>query len=430
LADWFLGDFAHRAATSLGLGSDCSITLRRLGVDRRVGSSSDLAGRCDDIENHLGEGACIHAMDVAHVVLVRDLSTEARWPAWTSAARDAGYLSAAAFPASVGTGAEIAFNIYSQRRDPWTGDVVARGGVQFIRESVAAGRPFMAELATFTPHRPAVPAPRHAQLFQDLELPMTGAFGRAIHDPPRWLGKRRALSGADLAELRERFRRRARSVQAIDEMLGMVRRTLDELGVAGNTYVVFTSDNGYHLGQYRLTHGKRTPYDADIRVPTVIAGPGLPAAVASTALASNVDFAPTFLHWAGAERRGQDGRSLDRVLRGQTPRRWRRGVLVVHHLDERPPRRTDFGARLAQDPDAQDWRMGMPGTYAAIRTRDHLYVQHRNGSRELYDLHRDPDELQNLAGSMVAGARARWALRLARLAACAGPSCRLADRFR
>ncbi|MET0818978.1 MAG: sulfatase [Solirubrobacteraceae bacterium] len=309
-------------------------------------------------------------------------------------------------------------------------DVVARGGVRFIRESVAAGKPFMVELSTFTPHRPAVPAPRHAQLFQDLELPMTGAFGRAIHDPPRWLGKRRALSGADLAELRERFRRRARSVQAIDEMLGMVRRTLDELGVAGNTYVVFTSDNGYHLGQYRLTHGKRTPYDADIRVPTVIAGPGLPAAVASTALASNVDFAPTFLHWAGAERRGQDGRSLDRVLRGQTPRRWRRGVLVVHHLDERPPRRTDFGARLAQDPDAQDWRMGMPGTYAAIRTRDHLYVQHRNGSRELYDLRRDPDELQNLAGSMGAGARARWALRLARLAACAGASCRRADRFR
>ena len=288
----------------------------------------------------------------------------------------------------------------------------------------------MVELSTFTPHRPAVPAPRHAHLFADLELPADGAFGRAIHDAPPWLGQRRALSGRDLAELRERFRQRVRSVQAIDEMLGRVRATLDELGVASNTYVVFSSDNGYHLGQYRLTQGKRTPYDADIRVPTVIAGPGIPAAAASTATASNVDLAPTFLHWAGAERGGQDGRSLDRVVRGESPRRWRRAVLVVHHLDGRPPRRTDYGARIAQDPDAQDWRMGMPGTYAALRTEDHLYVQHRNGSRELYDLRRDPYELHNLAGSMRDGERARWKRRLARLAHCAGATCRRADRLR
>ena len=219
-------------------------------------------------------------------------------------------------------------------------DVVARGGVRFIRESVAAGRPFMVELGDV---HAASPGGAGAQA--RAAVPGSGAA--------RW----RARSGARSTTRRAGSGSAARSPAPISSSCASASagasgrsrrstrcsarsaRTLDELGVAGNTYVVFTSDNGYHLGQYRLTHGKRTPYDADIRVPTVIAGPGLPAAVASTALASNVDFAPTFLHWAGAERRGQDGRSLDRVLRGQTPRRWRRGVLVVHHLDDRPPRR-------------------------------------------------------------------------------------------
>jgi arylsulfatase A-like enzyme len=308
-------------------------------------------------------------------------------------------------------------------------DVIARAGAGFIREAVAAGGPFMAKLGTFAPHPPAVPAPRHADLFRDLELPVDGAFDRITHHPPRWLGDRRALTFRDRTGLRMRFRKRVRSVQAIDELLGMVRATLDELGVASSTYIVFSSDNGFHLGQHRLTHGKRTAYDADIRVPTVIAGPGLPAGTSSAALASNVDLSPTFLDWAGLDRAEQDGRSLDRVLHGDRPRHWRRGILVEHHFDGRPPTRRDYGPRLALDPDAQSWRMGLPGTYAALRTADHLYVRHKDGSRELYDLRSDPYELHNLAGDMTRAERRRWRGRLQRFKRCAAASCRRADRL-
>ena len=234
--------------------------------------------------------------------------------------------------------------------------------------------------------------------------------------------------------LRARFRRRARSVLAIDEMLGRVRTTLDELGVADDTYIVFTSDNGYHLGHYRLMQGKRTAYEPDIRVPLVVAGPGVPAGSASALLASNVDLAPTFLGWAGAMSRGHDGRSLERVLRGREPRRWRRAVVIEHHenRDEPPVRR--FGRRAGGepvgDPDAQGRRMGQPGSYEAVRSADHLYVEHRDGSRELYDLRADPYELVNLARSMSPRARERWHRRLALLRACTGADCRRADRFR
>ncbi|MET0818977.1 MAG: sulfatase [Solirubrobacteraceae bacterium] len=301
-------------------------------------------------------------------------------------------------------------------------DVIARAGDRFVRDSVAAGAPFMVQLSTFTPHLPTVPAPRHAQLLGRARLPVGGAFGRRISDPPRWLGARHALSLRDLARLRERFRQRARSVLAIDEMLGRIRATLAELGVAEDTYVAFTSDNGYHLGHYRLMQGKRTAYEPDIRVPFVIAGPGVPAGSSSAALAANIDLAPTFLDWAGTAMAGHDGRSLARLLRGREPRRWRRALLIEHHENRRE--------RAAADPDTQGRRSGKPGSYEAVRSEDHLYVEHHDGSREFYDLRADPYELANLAGSMSPRARERWHTRLARLRACTGHVCRRADRFR
>ena len=65
-----------------------------------------------------------------------------------------------------------------------------------------------------------------------------------------------------------------------------------------------------------------------------------------------------------------------------------------------------------------------------MRSEDHLYVEHHDGSREFYDLRADPYELANLAGSMSPRARERWHTRLARLRACTGHVCRRADRFR
>ena len=280
---------------------------------------------------------------------------------------------------------------------------------------------------------------------------------------------------------------------AIDELLGRVRTTLDELGVADDTYIVFTSDNGYHLGHYRLMQGKRTAYEPDIRVPLVVAGPGVPAGSASALLASNVDLAPTFLGWAGAMSRGLDGRSLERVLRGREPRRWRRAVVIEHHQNrgELPVRR--FGRRAGGepvgDPDAQGRRMGpaatrrcaVPGTCtsstgtgaascttcARIRTSSSTSPGRcrpgpgsagtggsrcsgpasgrtagaPTGSAEPASSGRPGaassttsaairTSLHNLAGSMRDGERARWKRRLARLAHYAGATCRRADRLR
>jgi ANTAR domain len=126
LAAWCLGDFAIRAATHLGVSSECSITLRRAGHARRAASSSDRAGLCDDVENQEHSGGCIEAMDELRVILVPDLAMEDRWHDWTQTALASGFRSAAAFPSYAGPGAEIAFNVYSEEHDPWTRDVLVR----------------------------------------------------------------------------------------------------------------------------------------------------------------------------------------------------------------------------------------------------------------------------------------------------------------
>ena len=89
------------------------------------------------------------------------------------------------------------------------------------------------------------------------------------------------------------LRNRVRMVQSVDRMIGKIRRT-----VGPDTYVVVTSDNGYHLGQHQLNGGKGTPYDSDTRVPFIVVGPDVVPGPRSQVI-SNVDLAPTFERLAG-----------------------------------------------------------------------------------------------------------------------------------
>lgn len=114
-----LDDFALRAGHHLGRGTECSISLRHEGQDRLAASSSRRSTDCDEVEYSAGEGPCVAAMDELQVILVPDLWTDARWPAWNAKAREVGFRSAAAVPAHVTTGVDIALNLYSDQLDPW-----------------------------------------------------------------------------------------------------------------------------------------------------------------------------------------------------------------------------------------------------------------------------------------------------------------------
>ena len=281
---------------------------------------------------------------------------------------------------------------HGDRPDDYLTDVIAGRGTSFIHDAAAAGTPFMLELATFSPHAPFVPAPRDRGAFPGLTAPRSPAFGTANANPPRWLRGLPPLSPRHLAKLDREFRRRAQSVQAVDDMIGRVEAELAADGVAQNTYIVFSSDNGLHMGEHRLMTGKLTAFDTDVRVPLIVAGPGVPAGQVAPQLAENVDLAPTFSELGGTSMPSNvDGHSLAPLLTGASPDPWRDAVLIEHQHPER-----DLG-----DPDAAPAHSGNPATYEALRTADSLYVEYANGEREYYDLRSDPFELVNIAGSLA-----------------------------
>ena len=278
----------------------------------------------------------------------------------------------------------------SQPKDYLT-DVLARKGVEFIDSSAATGQPFFLELATFAPHSPYTPAPRDANDFPGLQAPQPPNFNRLPTDPPRWLAHRPLLEAAQIQQIDSVFQSRAQAVQAVDQMIGQIEGALAANGLSQNTYVVFSSDNGLHTGEYRLMPGKMTAFDTDIHVPLVISGPGIPAGTTTNAMAENVDLAKTFTQIGGTDLSG-DGHSLVPLFgAGSIPADWRNAILVEHrgpHL-------------LPSDPDFQRSASGNPTSYEAMRTRGFLYVEYSDGEVEIYNLVNDPFELHNLAGGLT-----------------------------
>lgn len=293
-------------------------------------------------------------------------------------------------------------------------NVLAREGIDFLDESVAERAPFMLNVWTFAPHAPAVPAPRDRHRFASLTAPRDASFNEAdLLDKPPWLRDHRPLSDADIARVDATFRDRVRTVQAVDRMIGRLQRRLRTLGVARNTYIVFSSDNGYHLGQHRLTPGKLTAYDPDVRVPLIVTGPGVPAGRTVDAMTENTDLCPTFAELSGAPAPlNADGRSLVPLLRGESVPDWRDAVLIEHHGN----------VNGANDPDLPPAGSGNPPSYEALRSKHELYVEYADGSRELYDAVSDPFQLRNLAAEAPPERLARLSGQLDALANCHGPA--------
>jgi N-acetylglucosamine-6-sulfatase len=298
---------------------------------------------------------------------------------------------------------------YGHQPSDYLTDVITRTGISFINRSAKLRKPFFLELATFAPHTPYVPAPRDADEFPGLQAPRPPNFDVLPTNPPKWLAAHRPLTRRQIAKINSAFRRRAQSVQDVDRMIGRIEQTLTADGLARNTYLIFSSDNGLHTGEYRLMPGKLTAFDTDIHVPLVVTGPGVPAGQRTAAMAENIDLAKTFAAIAGTTVRS-DGHSLLGPIHGRVLADWRNAILVEHH----------GGPMSVFDPDFQQSPSGSPTTYEAMRTASFLYVEYADGEREFYDLRRDPFELHNIADELSAQVRRRLHAELRALEHCHG----------
>src|SRR5215213_5101575 len=189
-------------------------------------------------------------------------------------------------------------------------DVLKRRAKAFVGTSVTFGKPFFAYVAPEAPHdaagqRAPVPAPRDRHAYDGLKAPRLPSFNeKNVSDKPPWIRKLPKLSDATKAEIDNRHERRAESLQAVDDLVAGVVGKLRDKGVMGNTYIFFTSDNGWQEGEHRLDFGKWRPYEEDVRMPLVVRGPGVAAGHQSHKLVLNTDYLPTFTDLAGAQAPG------------------------------------------------------------------------------------------------------------------------------
>jgi hypothetical protein len=194
---------------------------------------------------------------------------------------------------------------------------------------------------------------------------------------------------------------------------GGVVNELANAGVLGNTYVFFTSDNGWHQGEHPIRDGKWRPYEEDVRMPLLVRGPGVAAGSTTRKLTLNTDYLPTFTDLAGAQKPSYvDGRSLRPVL-SRSATAWR-GAILLEGL-------------LAGLPDGFVISSKSVRAYYGVRTSDgSKYVEYEAGRvRELYYLGADPYELSNKYAASAPPTT--LASRLQALKGCAADSCRRAE---
>jgi arylsulfatase A-like enzyme len=256
-------------------------------------------------------------------------------------------------------------------------DVLADEAVGFVGSTA---EPFFLVFSPPAPHSPALPAPRDVAAASDLEPWRPPAFNEPdVTDKPAWLSEEAPLDPEEIAELDELRRGQARSLLALDDAVARLVSTLKVTGRLEDTILLYVSDNGYLLGEHRLV-GKAAPYEESIRVPFLLRYDALGSAASTIAEpVLNIDVAPTIAELTGVEIPSADGRSLVPLLSGSGG--WSREAFLVEHLGPRGPARDG---------------LGVP-TYCAVHTGRYLYVVYQRGVNDLYDLRRDPNQLQNLA---------------------------------
>ena len=278
-------------------------------------------------------------------------------------------------------------------------DVLTDLAVDFVERRSDGSKPFFLDVAYLAPHwefrpgtsgevdagdlegqqsvesaigTPPVPAPRHNDLFKDRHAPRLPSFNeKNVSDKPQFIQDKEKLTKGQIEEIDEWYGLRLASLQAVDEGVARIIRTLKRTDELENTYFIFTADNGWLQGEHRMSLQKVHIYDESSNVPLIVRGPGVEEGTTVGENTSSLDLPRTIVDLSGANPKGHklDGMSLRPYF-------------------ENPKLR--LGRRVFVETES-----GESG-YVAVRTNEWKYVEYNNGDRELYDLDKDPFELKSL----------------------------------
>lgn len=210
-------------------------------------------------------------------------------------------------------------------------DVLAEKAYGLLDEAIEAEEPFFLTIATNAPHSNVgtfdatnivhrtihpngihsiaglvtapIPAQRHKNLFLDVKIPRTANFNPGVPSGASWVKALPRLNDTVIEYNDLFYVRRLQALQAVDEIIEGVFQRLEEAGILDNTYVVYSTDNGYHISQHRMHPGKECGFEEDINIPLIVRGPGVPVGEVAEVVTAHTDLAPTFLKIIGAELR-------------------------------------------------------------------------------------------------------------------------------
>jgi N-acetylglucosamine-6-sulfatase len=297
--------------------------------------------------------------------------------------------------------------------------------------------PLYMQVQFFAPHDPAEPSPSHAGAFATTPLPRDKSFNeKDIRDKPGWIRVIKRFGPGLISKIQIRYQHRLETLLSVDDAVEKIVNDLQSRGALGNTYLIFTSDQGLMQGQHRLHQGKFVPYDPSTQVPLLIRGPNIPAGSQPRALVWNGDITSTILQMTGASPGlPQDGRSM--LPYAEDPNR----ISTRPILFETGPPGSSFETASAArgghrvklstyvkntdlDHTAQFARAIVAPRYRAIRTGRYLLTKYGNGDREMYDISKDPLMLTSIYKDPRYALVRRWLLRnLAKLSPCSGAPC-------
>ena len=318
-------------------------------------------------------------------------------------------------------------------------DTMTRRALDAIASSTPGG-PFYLQVDYIAPHgdhrQPIGPEPaqRHYDSAINTPLPKPrGLFNEGnISDKPSFIrDQANYLDPVTIRRIKREYQKSLESLRAVDDGIGLVVDALRAAGELRNTYLFVTSDNGFFFGEHRLERSKFLPYEPAAHLPLFVRGPGIRPNSTSAELTGNIDLAPTIIELARARAtRGFDGRSLVRFWRDPSLRT-RRPILLESFAkatdidgDGDIDFRRDVGRR--DRPQAGISIAAPVENYLGIRMGPYKYLEYETGDRELYDLSKDPKELNNrITYPRYRRVRARLRYLLQQLENCRGRECRV-----
>uniref|UniRef100_A0A8B9RCU4 N-acetylglucosamine-6-sulfatase n=1 Tax=Astyanax mexicanus TaxID=7994 RepID=A0A8B9RCU4_ASTMX len=291
--------------------------------------------------------------------------------------------------------------------------------------------PFFVMLCPPAPHAPWTAAPQYQKSFIDVKAPRDGSFNKPGKDK-HWLLRQppNPMANSSIDYLDDAFRKRWQTLLSVDDMVEKLVKKLEDIKEINNTFIFFTSDNGYHTGQFSLPTDKRQLYEFDIHLPLLVRGPGIkPKQTLSVMM--NIDLAVTILDIAGVNvsALNMDGQSFLPQLVPSARNGTSRPYFLVEYSGE---------GLFPADPDCPKLGPGLANcfpdcvcedacnnTYACVRTlkdNNFQYCEFADNESfvEFYNLTSDPHQLENIVKKVDPALLQTMNQRLIKLQSCAG----------